>query len=199
MVTHASEHQTFYTYLDTPVGTLLLAGCRDHGLRHISFQRGKGAKAPESHWLQSETPFRDVIRQLKEYFRGKRTTFDFDLKLAPMGTPFQRSVWKALLQIPYGQTRSYGDIARRIGRAKAVRAVGLANGANPLPIVVPCHRVIGSSGRLVGYGGGLPVKQSLLEIEGVLASGVPPRGKRGKPSSAPARAPRALAARARTR
>lgn len=165
MQKHATEHATYYTYLDTPVGTLLLAGCADHGLRYISFQCGKGAKAPESHWQQSEAPFRDAIRQLTQYFRGKRTSFD--LKLAPKGTPFQLAVWKALAQIPYGKTRSYGDIARKIGKPRAVRAVGLANGRNPLPIVVPCHRVIGSSGRLVGYGGGLPVKRALLALEGV--------------------------------
>jgi methylated-DNA-[protein]-cysteine S-methyltransferase len=162
------EHVTYYTYLDTPVGTLLLAGCRDHGLRYVSFQRGKGAKVPESQWQQSDAPFRDAIRQLKEYFRGKRTAFD--LKLHPKGTPFQLDVWRALRQIPYGATRSYAQIARRVGRPLAVRAVGLANGRNPLPIIVPCHRVIGTDGHLVGYGGGLPIKQVLLQLEGVALS-----------------------------
>jgi methylated-DNA-[protein]-cysteine S-methyltransferase len=104
-----------------------------------------------------------VERQLREYFQGKRTAFD--LRLHPKGTPFQKAIWKALLDIPYGQTRSYGDIAKAAGRPKAVRAVGLANGRNPLPIIVPCHRVIGANGRLVGYGGGLPVKQALLDRE----------------------------------
>ena len=159
------EHTTYYTYLDTPVGTLLLAGCRDHGLRYVSFQRGKGAKVPESQWQQSDAPFRDAIRQLKEYFRGKRTAFD--LKLNPKGTPFQLKVWRALTQTPYGATRSYAQIARRVSRPLAVRAVGLANGRNPLPIIVPCHRVIGSGGQLVGYGGGLPIKRALLQLEGV--------------------------------
>jgi methylated-DNA-[protein]-cysteine S-methyltransferase len=156
-------HTTYYTYLDTPVGVVLLAGCDDHGLRHISFQCGKHALAPDPDWIESARPFRDVSRQLMEFFRGKRTRFE--LKLHPKGTPFQMDVWRALRAIPYGQTRSYGEIAKAIGKPTAVRAVGLANGANPLPIVVPCHRVIGSTGKLVGYGGGLPVKVALLELE----------------------------------
>jgi methylated-DNA-[protein]-cysteine S-methyltransferase len=162
MPTH-SEHTTYYTYIDTPVGKLMLAGCDDHGLRHIAFQCGKGALAPKPEWKQSAAPFRSAERQLREYFQGKRTAFD--LALHPKGTPFQQSVWKALMRIPYGQTRSYGDIAKAVGRPTAVRAVGLANGRNPLPIVVPCHRVIGASGKLVGYGGGLHVKQALLDRE----------------------------------
>lgn len=162
MVTHA-EHTTYYTYVDTPVGTLMLAGCRDHGLRYIAFQCGKGAMGPKPGWKQAAEPFRAVERQLREYFDGKRTAFD--LALHPKGTPFQKAVWKALLTIPYGETRSYGDIARAVGRPAAVRAVGMANGRNPLPIVVPCHRVIGAGGTLVGYGGGLPVKQALLDHE----------------------------------
>ena len=158
-----AEHTTSYTYIDTPVGKLMLAGCEDHGLRHIAFQCGSGAMAPKPGWKQSAAPFREVERQLREYFRGKRTAFD--LRLHPKGTPFQLEVWKALAEIPYGQTRSYGDVARAVGRPSAVRAVGLANGRNPLPIVVPCHRVIGASGKLVGYGGGLAVKQALLDRE----------------------------------
>lgn len=158
-----AEHTTYYTYVDTPVGKLMLAGCRDHGLRHIAFQCGKGTLAPKPEWKQSATPFRAVERQLREYFQGKRTAFD--LRLHPKGTPFQTAVWRALTKIPYGQTRSYGDIAKAVGHPTAVRAVGLANGRNPLPIVVPCHRVIGASGKLVGYGGGLPVKQALLDRE----------------------------------
>ena len=104
-----------------------------------------------------------VVRQLEEYFAGKRKTFD--LPLAPRGTAFQLSVWNALQQIAYGQTRSYADIARVIGRPSAVRAVGAANGANPIPIIIPCHRVIGSSGALTGFGGGLDVKRRLLDFE----------------------------------
>jgi len=162
MATHA-EHTTAFTYIDTPVGKLMLAGCEDHGLRHIAFQCGKGAMAPKPEWKQSAAPFREATRQLREYFAGKRRAFEF--RLHPKGTPFQLDVWKALARIPYGETRSYGDIAKAIGRPKAVRAVGLANGRNPLPIVVPCHRVIGSTGNLVGYGGGLPVKAALLDLE----------------------------------
>lgn len=178
MKTHTSEHTTYYTYVDTPVGTLLLAGCRDHGLRYISFQRGKGAKAPESQWQQADAPFRDAIKQLKEYFRGKRQVFD--LQLNPKGTPFQLKVWRALAEIPYGKTRSYAQIAARIGRPKAVRAVGLANGRNPLPIVLPCHRVIGKNGQLVGYGGGLPTKQALLQLEGVGLTAQAPTRRRAR-------------------
>ena len=165
MRTHA-EHTTYYTYLDTPVGTLMLAGCDDHGLRYIAFQCGKGVMAPKPEWRQSAAPFRAVARQLREYFDGKRTVFE--LKLHPKGTPFQKAVWKALAAIPYGETRTYGEIARAVGRPTAVRAVGQANGQNPLPIVVPCHRVIGADGSLTGFGGGLPTKRALLELEGAV-------------------------------
>jgi methylated-DNA-[protein]-cysteine S-methyltransferase len=159
---HAA-HDTFYTYLDTPAGRLLLAGCEDHGLRFISFQRGTGTLAPEPHWRHSPTSLVTVVRQLQEYFDGQRTAFD--LKLHPKGTEFQKAVWTTLLTIPYGTTCTYGDLARLIGRPSAVRAVGLANGQNPLPIVIPCHRVIGKDGTLTGYGGGLDVKRLLLDLE----------------------------------
>ncbi|MGE5198474.1 MAG: methylated-DNA--[protein]-cysteine S-methyltransferase [Rhodospirillaceae bacterium] len=180
METHGA-HTTYYTYIDTPVGKLMLAGCEDHGLRHIAFQCGKGAKAPEPGWRQSAAPFRAVERQLREYFQGKRT--DFDLRLHPKGTPFQMSVWKALQKIPYGQTRSYGDIARAVGRPTAVRAVGLANGRNPLPIVVPCHRVIAADGTLAGYGGGVHVKQALLDREREVSAARRTRPARPRSSS----------------
>ena len=182
MGTHA-EHTTYYTYIDTPVGKLMLAGCDDHGLRHIAFQCGKGSLAPKPEWKQSARPFRAVERQLREYFQGKRTAFD--LRLHPKGTPFQRAVWHALTKIPYGETRSYGDIAKAVGRPTAVRAVGLANGRNPLPIVVPCHRVIGASGKLVGYGGGLPVKQALLDREREVSEARRTRPARPRSSSSP--------------
>ena len=162
MTHHDSEHVTYYAYVETPVGTLLLAGC-DHGLQVISFQCGKGGRAPEPDWRESPAFFRGVTQQLQQYFRGKRTVFD--VKLAAKGTAFQETVWKALAAIPYGQTCTYADIAKRIGQPRAVRAVGLANGRNPLPIVVPCHRVIGKDGSLVGYGGGLTIKQALLDLE----------------------------------
>ena len=180
-MSNQEAHTTYYTYTDTPVGKLMLAGCDDHGLRYIAFQCGKGAMAPKPEWRQSAAPFRAVERQLREYFQGKRTAFD--VRLHPKGTPFQRAVWDALLDIPYGETRTYGEIARAIGRPTAVRAVGLANGRNPLPIVVPCHRVIGASGKLVGYGGGLPVKQALLDREREVSAARRTRPARRRSSS----------------
>lgn len=102
-------------------------------------------------------------QQLDEYFKGKRT--HFDLPLAPLGTPFRQSVWNALLDIPYGETRSYKDVAERIENPKAVRAVGMANNRNPIPVIIPCHRVIGANGKLVGYGGGIDIKIHLLDLE----------------------------------
>lgn len=113
-------------------------------------------------------PFAAAVAQLDEYFAGKRRSFD--LPLAPTGTAFQKAVWRALLRIPYGRTTSYGALADQLGKPTASRAVGAANGRNPLPIVVPCHRVIGSSGRLTGYAGGLEAKRTLLELEGALAA-----------------------------
>ena len=180
MGTHA-EHTTYFTYIDTPIGKLMLAGCDDHGLRYIAFQCGKGALAPKPEWQQSAAPFRAVERQLREYFQGKRT--EFYLRLHPKGTPFQQSVWEALMKIPCGQTRSYGEIAEAVGRPTAVRAVGLANARNPLPIVVPCHRVIGASGKLVGYGGGLFVKQALLDREREVSAARHTRHARRRSSS----------------
>jgi methylated-DNA-[protein]-cysteine S-methyltransferase len=112
---------------------------------------------------ESQPLLRTALDQLAAYFAGR--LFAFDLPLAAAGTEFQKSVWQALVQVPYGATASYAEIARRIGRPKAVRAVGAANGRNPIPIVVPCHRIIGSTGRLVGYGGGLAMKKMLLELE----------------------------------
>jgi methylated-DNA-[protein]-cysteine S-methyltransferase len=105
----------------------------------------------------------EAVRQLRAYFAGELQAFD--LPLAPQGTPFQLAVWKHLCEIPYGETISYGELARRIGNPNASRAVGLANGSNPIPIVIPCHRVIGSNGKLTGYGGGLPIKEKLLGLE----------------------------------
>lgn len=159
----------FYSYLDSPIGTLLIAGGSD-AIRHIQFpKRGnKGTpgqpRRPEAGWQESARgAVGEAVRQLREYFRGRRTEFDLPLELE--GTPFQRAVWRGLQEIPYGQTISYGELARRIGNPKASRAVGAANHCNPVPIVIPCHRVIGSNGKLVGFGGGLPVKEALLELE----------------------------------
>lgn len=152
-----------YAYLDTPIGTLLIAGDADAVLQITFPSRGEAAKA-EAGWVESQRgPVGEAIRQLREYFAGKRT--GFDLPLAPRGTEFQRSVWRQLQEIPYGETISYGELARRVGNPKASRAVGSANGANPLPIVIPCHRVIAGNGTLGGFGGGLPMKQTLLALE----------------------------------
>ena len=157
-----------YSYMDSPVGRLLLAG-DESGLHLISFPEGSKARQPEPAWRRNDAPFKEVVRQLKAYFAGELT--EFDLTLAPQGTPFQHDVWRALRAIPYGETRSYGALAKSIKRPKASRAVGAANGANPLSIVVPCHRVIGSTGKLTGFGGGLPTKAALLELERHVATG----------------------------
>jgi len=141
---------------------LLLAGSRA-ALRHVSFSAGKHAVAIDPHWTEDRETFTEVIRQLTEYFAGERKTFT--LELDPPGTEFQRSVWAELREIPYGETISYKQLAERIRKPKAVRAVGAANGANPIPIIIPCHRVIGHDGGLTGFGGGLPLKKRLLELE----------------------------------
>ena len=157
-----------YRYITSPLGKLLLVGDAA-GLHIIGFPKGKGIVELEPDWLLDPKCFPDVEQQLNEYFSGERQTFD--LPLVPSGTEFQRAVLDALLEIPCGETRSYQQIAERIGRPKAVRAVGAANGRNPLPIVIPCHRVIGSDGSLTGFGGGLDAKTYLLSLEGSLCSG----------------------------
>ena len=135
----------------------------EDALTLVSFPEGSMRREPEANWIYSEKPFAAARRQLTEYFAGRRKTFD--LKLRPDGTEFQLDVLKQLQKIPYGTTVSYREIAERIGRPKAVRAVGAANGRNPIPIIIPCHRVIGSSGDLIGFGGGLPTKEALLRLE----------------------------------
>ena len=152
----------YYCYVDTPIGELLLAG-EDDALSMIGFPKGSMRRDPEPDWIYNEKPLANARKQLDEYFKGARKDFDLPLKLG--GTEFQVSVLKALQNIPYGETVSYGEIAKRIGRPKAVRAVGAANGRNPIPIVVPCHRVIGSGGDLTGFGGGLDTKEALLRLE----------------------------------
>jgi methylated-DNA-[protein]-cysteine S-methyltransferase len=159
----ASSTPTHWCEVAAPIGALLLAGTSS-ALALVHFQCGPRPWRPPGEWLQQEEPFRLAITQLREYFAGTRRRFE--LALAPRGTPFQLSVWQLLRAIPYGQTVTYGEIARRLGRPEAARAVGLANGANPLPIVVPCHRVIGADGSLTGFGGGLPIKRALLHLEG---------------------------------
>ena len=147
-----------FTFIDSPIGPLLAA--KDgRAIVEIRFAPSE----PEDAWTANDSAFDDLRRALDEYFAGRRTTFE--LPLEPRGTEFQRSVWRALTQIPFGETTTYRAIATRIGKPEAVRAVGAANGANPLPIVVPCHRVIGSNGSLTGFGGGLPVKRWLLDHE----------------------------------
>jgi methylated-DNA-[protein]-cysteine S-methyltransferase len=159
---------TCYTHVDTPIGRLLLGG-DGTALRMVSFPSGQGARSPEPGWRHRPELFAEALQQLQAYFAGSLR--EFSLPLAPAGTPFQLRVWTALRQVPYGTTVSYAEIARRIGAWTAVRAVGLANGGNPLPIVIPCHRVIGSNGRLTGYGGGLDVKRFLIDLERTQAGG----------------------------
>ncbi len=153
---------TNYTQIDSPIGPLLLAA-DETGLRRIEFISSKRAHPPEADWTEDTRPVKEVIRQLRAYFAGKLETFE--LPLAPEGTDFQQKVWRRLCDIPYGETISYGQLAQRIGNPNASRAVGLANGSNPIPIIIPCHRVIGSNGKLTGYGGGLPIKEKLLALE----------------------------------
>lgn len=157
---------TSYTYLDSPVGCLLLAG-DPQGLTLVRFPGERGGVRPAADWRRDDGVFAAAIAQLEEYFAGARR--EFSLPLQPVGTPFQQVVWSALRTIPYGTTLSYGELARRIGRPPASRAVGAANGANPLPIIVPCHRVIGADRSLTGFGGGLETKRFLLALEAGVA------------------------------
>ena len=157
-----------YTYFDSPIGPLLLAGAGTK-LQVLGFPTGRMALREQAGWQRDTSAFADVRKQLAEYFAGTRR--DFELELAPQGTPFQLAVWRQLRTIPFGQTCSYGDIARALAKPLAVRAVGAANGRNPLPIIVPCHRVIGADGSLTGFGGGLPTKEFLLGLEGVALRG----------------------------
>lgn len=152
----------YYCYLNTSIGDLLLAG-DDEALSLVGFPQGSMRREPDAEWIYSEKPFAEARKQLTEYFAGKRQTFDLTLK--PSGTEFQLRVLDELQKIPYGSTTTYGDIAQRIGRPKAVRAVGAANGRNPIPIIIPCHRVIGSTGKMTGFGGGIPTKEALLRLE----------------------------------
>ena len=151
-----------YSYTDSPVGRLLLAGDAE-ALHYLSFPSGHKAFGPKPGWTPDDSPFKEVKSQLAAYFAGALRRFD--LPLVPSGTDFQTQVWKTLRTIPFGETRNYGWLAREIGRPKASRAVGAANGANPIPIIIPCHRVIGSSGALTGFGGGIETKKFLLELE----------------------------------
>lgn len=151
-----------HTVVDSPIGPLTLVAV-DGDLAGLYMGLHRHRPAAETFGERDPAPFTTVIRQLEEYFAGRRT--EFDLPLAPAGTPFQHTVWAALREIPYGRTESYGHLAERIGRPGAARAVGLANGRNPVSIIVPCHRVVGATGALTGYGGGLDRKRQLLDFE----------------------------------
>lgn len=157
-----SQSAVSYAYHDTPVGRLLVAGDATC-LQLIAFQQGSRVHYPQPAWRHDPAPFAEVFRQLDDYFAGKRTTFALPLHLG--GTDFQNAVWTSLQRIPYGSTITYRDLAQRVGKPAAIRAAGSANGANPLPIVVPCHRVIGSDGSLTGFGGGIEAKRFLLAHE----------------------------------
>lgn len=146
-----------FAVIDTPIGALTLVSS-EKGLASIHF----GKQVPQGTVLDAEAN-RIFMTQIEEYFQGRRTDFDFPLDFA--GTPFQIAVWRELLEIPYGQTRTYGEIAKKLGKPRAARAVGMANHDNRIPIVVPCHRVVGHDGSLTGYAGGLHIKQQLLNIE----------------------------------
>ena len=148
---------TRFTIIDSPVGELLLTGT-DDGLSGIQFAPHGVAQGQ-----RDDEPFAGVVAQLGEYFGGSRATFD--LTLAPAGTSFQRAVWSAIAEIPYGKTVSYGSIATRLGKPTASRAVGMATGRNPIVIIIPCPRVIGADGSLTGFGGGLARKSLLLDLE----------------------------------
>ncbi|PTL56602.1 methylated-DNA--[protein]-cysteine S-methyltransferase [Paraconexibacter algicola] len=151
----------------SPLGPLRLVASAA-GLRSLHFRQHRHAPPADPSWTTDAAAFTAVCAQLDAYFAGELQDFDVPLDLA--GTPWQRQVWRALADVPYGRTTSYGALAARLGRPTASRAVGLANGRNPLSIVVPCHRVVGADGRLVGYGGGLARKEHLLRLEGALAA-----------------------------
>ena len=151
-----------YTTISSPLGEILLAR-NDQGLTRLNFQEGARPLPIAPAWRRERDAFRDAAAQLDAYFAGELR--EFDLPLAPQGTPFQRAVWQALQTIPYGRTLTYAQLAQQLGKPKAVRAVGAANGRNPLPIIIPCHRVIGADGSLTGYGGGLLIKEALLSLE----------------------------------
>jgi methylated-DNA-[protein]-cysteine S-methyltransferase len=151
-----------YDVVESPIGDLLLTGDGE-ALAGLWMQDAGRPRAPGAGWRREPPAFREVAEQLQQYFARERTGFDVALSMS--GTAFQRRVWAALREIPYGRTRSYGDLARQLGQPGAARAVGLANGRNPIAVIVPCHRVVGADGSLTGFGGGLPRKRALLELE----------------------------------
>jgi methylated-DNA-[protein]-cysteine S-methyltransferase len=175
----ATADRLLYTHVASPIGELLLLG-DGRALHGLFMQAGRRPTAIAPGWEQDAAAFDGVRRQLSEYFAGERTRFDLELVLH--GTPFQRRVWRALQQIAYGETISYGEVARRLGPRTSPRAVGTANGRNPIAVIVPCHRVIGADGSLTGYGGGLERKRLLLDLETVTIA--PPLAGLGRPQAA---------------
>lgn len=155
--------QFLFTLMESPLGQILLAGT-SAGLTHVSFQAGAQPLVPQPNWQRDEDVWATAVTQLTAYFAGERQTFN--LPLAPQGTPFQQDVWAYLQTIPYGRTTTYATIAQALGKPNASRAVGAANGRNPIAIIIPCHRVVGSNGKLTGYAGGLSFKAALLGLEG---------------------------------
>jgi methylated-DNA-[protein]-cysteine S-methyltransferase len=162
MTTDTMPGALMYTTVKSPIGKLLLVGDGE-SLQGLYMQDAPRPRKIDPSWEHSAEPFADVEAQLDEYFTGRRS--EFDVRLALHGNPFQLRVWDELRRIPCGTTTSYGELARRIGNPEGARAVGLANGQNPVSVIVPCHRVIGADGKLVGYGGGLERKRLLLELE----------------------------------
>jgi methylated-DNA-[protein]-cysteine S-methyltransferase len=160
--TTTSSTHLLYTKLDGPIGELLLVG-DGHSLRGLYMQEGRTAIEVRTGWQEAEQSFVAASTQLAEYFAGRRSFFD--VPLAMSGSAFELRVWSALRKIPYGESISYGELARRIGEPGAARAVGVANARNPIAVIVPCHRVIGADGSLTGYGGGLARKRFLLDLE----------------------------------
>ena len=153
-----------YTSIDSPFGPVCLAGTKQ-GLIRVDFQQGNRPVQPEPIWQEDTAALEDAKQQLHEYFQGQRR--QFRLSVAPVGTPFQRRVWQELQGIPFGTTLTYRELAQRLGMPGAARAVGHANGRNPLAVVIPCHRLIGSDGQLRGYASGMSLKRLLLQHEGV--------------------------------
>lgn len=155
---------TFYTRFPAPLCEVILAG-DEHGISHLHLCTGEGKRvfdiSPE--WVRNDAFFNDIARQVKEYMEGKRKRFD--VRCNPSGTDFQKKVWRELTAIPYGELRTYGEIAKNIGNEKACRAVGMANSKNPIPLIVPCHRVVGTGGKLTGFAHGLTIKEQLIRLE----------------------------------
>ena len=154
----------YYTRFDTDFCEIILAG-DVNGLKHLHLNTGKGKRdfSIDKNWIENTDLFKDTIKQIKEYFRGERK--EFSVKLNPDGTEYQKKIWNEISKVEYGETSSYGDIASRCGNKKSSRAVGMANSKNPVPLIVPCHRIIGSNGRLTGFSHGLEIKKKLLDFE----------------------------------